>query len=442
MLKKYRTCGLLFAYATLCSQSILAQEVKKISLQEVISLAEKNNPSLLTLQEDIRVAQQNVEVAKTNMLPNISAGVQGFYLGDAYILDKNFSNATKVPMPHFGNNVSLSANQLLWKGGTVRNGIKIQELRRDLSELNFDNIAQSVKQNAVSNYLDLYKLQNQETIYLKNIELAEKRLENINKFYKQGMITRNDIMRAELQLSNFNMALQVVRNNKAILSKQLATSLGIDGDVEIQPDPQTVNLLTPDGKLQEYRDNITNHPLVKMANKSVEIYDTSAKITKAERLPSIGAFASDNLQRPITTSRPAMDMYSNGFSAGLSINYNIDALYKTSKKLELNRYEKDKALAQARETEKMLDVAITASYIKLQEAKAQSEALQKNVTLAQENYRILESKYNNQLSILLDLIDASNLKLDAELQYINSEINIINAYYKLLKDSGEFNSEN
>ena len=43
----------------------------------------------------------------------------------------------------------------------------------------------------------------------------------------------------------------------------------------------------------------------------------------------------------------------------------------------------------------------------------------------------MESKYNHQLAILLDLIDASNAKLDAELQFA-----MVNAYYKLLKETG------
>jgi outer membrane protein TolC len=37
---------------------------------------------------------------------------------------------------------------------------------------------------------------------------------------------------------------------------------------------------------------------------------------------------------------------------------------------------------------------------------------------------------------MIDMIDASNAKLDAELQHTNAEINILFTYYKLLKSSG------
>ena len=73
---------------------------------------------------------------------------------------------------------------------------------------------------------------------------------------------------------------------------------------------------------------------------------------------------------------------------------------------------------------------------KYNEALTQNNTLKVNKDLTAENYRIMESKYNNQLAILLDLIDASNAKLDAELQFANSEINIVFAYYKLLKVAG------
>ena len=101
------------------------------------------------------------------------------------------------------------------------------------------------------------------------------------------------------------------------------------------------------------------------------------------------------------------------------------------------KFEKDKAIAQANEARQMIDISVNAAYIKYNEALTQNNTLGTNKNLADENYRIMNSKYNNQLAILLDLIDASNQKLDSELQFVNSEINIVYAYYKLLKESGK-----
>ena len=154
-------------------------------------------------------------------------------------------------------------------------------------------------------------------------------------------------------------------------------------------------------------------------------------------MPSLSAFTGNTLQRPLTSSTPALDMYSNGWSAGLSLNFNLDALFKAPKKIQLNRLEKEKAINQSNEAQQMIDVAVNAAYIKYNESITQNNTLKVNKNLSEENYRIMESKYNNHLAILLDLLDASNTKLDAELQFANSEINIAFSYYKLLKEVGQ-----
>lgn len=386
---------------------------------------------------DITIAKQKVEVAKNAQLPSINAGVQAYYLGDVNIIDKDFSNSKRVEMPHFGNTFSVDASQLIWKGGLVQNSIKAQSLQEELTELNYQANEQTIKLLVLGYYLDLYKLINQKKVYQQNIQLAVQRLDNINKYYNQGMVTRNDVIRGELQLSNLNLALQVIENNRQILNKQLTTALGLADTTEILPDDTLLENMPNITFLENYRQDVQNHPTVLMTQKAVNIYEISEKITKAERLPSLSAFAGNRLARPITTSTPPLDMYTNGWSAGLSLNFNIDALYKTPKKIKQVKFEKDKAIAQANEVQQMIDVAVNAAYIKYNEAITQNNTLGTNKNLADENYRIMNSKYNNQLAILLDLIDASNQKLDAELQFANSEINIIYAYYKLLKESGK-----
>ena len=420
------------------SQTIYAQQGQErtITIKELFELTKENHPNLKVSKTDIAIAKQDVEVAKNAQLPTLNAALQGYYLGDAHIIDKDFSNSTRVDMPHFGNTFSIDASQLIWKGGMVKNGIKAQSLKEELTELNYQSNEQSIKLLVLGYYLDLYQLLNQKSVYQQNIQLAEQRLQNINKFYNQGMVTRNDVIRGELQLSNLKLALQVVENNRQILNKQLTTALGLPENTQIVPDETILSNVPKALLMEDYRAFAQNHPTILMTKKAVDIYETSEKITRAEMMPSLSAFAGNQLARPITTSTPALDMYTNGWSAGLSLNFNIDALYKTPKKIKQVRFEKDKAIAQANEAEQMIDVAVNAAYIKYNEAVTQNNTLETNKELSDENYRIMNSKYNNQLAILLDLIDASNQKLDAELQFANSEISIVYAYYKLLKESG------
>ncbi|MCK0124768.1 TolC family protein [Gelidibacter sp. F2691] len=421
------------------SGSLFAQKnlEKKITIAELFSLTLENNPSLSVSKANFKIAEQDVKVARNMQLPDLNISANALYIGDATILDKDFSNATKIDMPHFGNTLSLEATQLIWKGNIVRNTIQVKSLQEDLASLSHLSNEQNIKLLALGYYLDLYKLQNQADVYRQNIALAQQRIENINRFYEQGMVTRNDVIRGELQISNLNLTLQVIENNIQILNKQLTVAMGLPPETQIVADDSALREHREMSLLEINQNDIQSHPSLLMARKSVEIYETSEKITKSARMPALVAFAGNSLQRPITTSSPVLDMYSNGWNVGLSLSYDIGSLYKTSKEIRLNKYEVERAEAQAYETEQMIGVAVNAAYIKYKETITQNKTLEKNQELADENYRIMESKYNNQLAILLDMIDASNAKLDAELQYTNSDINIIFAYYKLLKESGK-----
>ena len=421
------------------SGSLFAQKnlEKKITIAELFSLTLENNPSLSVSKANFKIAEQDVKVARNMQLPDLNISANALYIGDATILDKDFSNATKIDMPHFGNTFSLEATQLIWKGNIVRNTIQVKSLQEDLASLSHLSNEQNIKLLALGYYLDLYKLQNQADVYRQNIALAQQRIENINRFYEQGMVTRNDVIRGELQISNLNLTLQVIENNIQILNKQLTVAMGLPEETQIVADDSALREHPEIPLLEINQNDVQSHPSLLMARKSVEIYETSEKITKSERMPALVAFAGNSLQRPITTSSPVLDMYSNGWNVGLSLSYDIGSLYKTSKEIRLNKYEVERAEAQAYETEQMIGVAVNAAYIKYNETITQNKTLEKNRELADENYRIMESKYNNQLAILLDMIDASNAKLEAELQYTNSDINIIFAYYKLLKESGK-----
>ena len=79
---------------------------------------------------------------------------------------------------------------------------------------------------------------------------------------------------------------------------------------------------------------------------------------------------------------------------------------------------------------------MNAAYVKYNEAIDQQNTLEKNKQLAEENYRIIEKKYLNQMALIIDMLDATNAKLEADLQHTNAQINILYAYYSLLNLTG------
>ena len=72
------------------------------------------------------------------------------------------------------------------------------------------------------------------------------------------------------------------------------------------------------------------------------------------------------------------------------------------------------------------------AYVNYQDAFELLHNQEKILQLATENYVVTKNRFNNDLVLLIDLLDAENIRLDAEVQYVNARINIIYNYYRLM----------
>ena len=409
---------------------------RKMSLDEVLKKALENHTQLKISKENIQIAKQQTRIVELQKLPTISASANAFYLGDALILDKDFSKVTTLSMPHFGNTYGVQSSELIFKGGIVQKSIEISELREQLAELDLEKDQQNIKFLVTSNYLDIYKIINQKNVFLNNQKLATQRLENVKKFFKQGMVTRNEIIRGELLLKNLQQAILVLDNNRASINYQLTTAIGISPDVLIEPN-DSFSDIAEDQNLKYYL-NLAhqNQPILKSAQTGIKMAGKNIEIIRTDRMPTIAAFGGYNMARPVTASVPSKDLYTNSWQTGLSVSYSIDNLYKTREKIQLGKFQLDQAEAVLDLQLQQLDVQTNAAYLKWQEAVKQAEVYKESEALANENYKIVESKYLNQLALLADMTDATNAKLEAELLFATSEINVRYQYYNLLKTTG------
>ncbi|MCT2408907.1 TolC family protein [Chryseobacterium antibioticum] len=413
-----------------------SQQIKQMTAGEVADMAVKNHQQLKVAAQNIDIAKQNTNVAKLQKLPNITASTSQFYLGDALAIDKDFSNSTNISMPHYGSSYAVQATQLIFKGGLVNKSIEMAGLREQLSELDLEKNKLDVKFLVVSNYLDVYKIVNQETVFQNNKKLAQERLKNIQKFYQQGMVTRNEVIRGELAIKNLDQGILTLTNNKKILNYNLNIALGLPSETEIVP----VESLTDkeSGIGMDYYMDLAHdsNPQLKSAKKNIDVADKNIEIIKTDQMPTLSGFGGYTLQRPITTKSPVVDMYSGGWQTGVSLSYNIDNLYKTKEKVKLGELQKNQAGDAVTLVQQNVDMAVNAAYVKYQESIQQADILNDSKRLAEENYKITEAKYLNQLAVQAEMIDAQNQKLQSELDYANAEINVLYQYYNLLKATG------
>jgi Outer membrane protein len=397
----------------------------------------QNHQQLKVAAAHVQAGEQQVVVSKLQQLPTVSFSANAAYLGDALLLDTDWSKLQTVDMPHFGNSFALQASQVLYKGGVIRKSIEMAELQQQLAELSLTSNEQDVRFLIISNYLDICKLINQLQVLEQNKTLAEQLLGNITKLFEENMVTRNEVIRAELQIKNLNQTILTMHNNHAILSNQLSYALGLPHNVMIMPtddvEPKAADISQTDylNLAQEL------HPTLRLAEKNVEIAEKNISITKANQFPTISLFGGYNMQRPLTSTTPVMDLYNNAWQAGISLSYNIDNLFKSKSKVNLSKMQARTTQEALAYTQQNIETGVNAAFLKYREAGQQVVLMDESKQLANENYEIVRAKYLNQLAITAEMTDASNAKLIAELEYANAAISSLFQYYNLLKATGK-----
>jgi outer membrane protein TolC len=413
-----------------------SQEIKQMTVDEVAQLAIQNHQQLKVSAQNIDIAKQQKDITKLQKLPTITASTSQFYLGNVIAIDKDLSNSTTIPMPHYGSSYGVQATQLIFKGGLLNKSIELAGLREQLSELDLENRKQDIKFLVISNYLDIYKILNQEVVIQNNKKLAQERLKNIQKFYQQGMVTRNEVIRGELAIKNLDQGMLTLVNNRKILNYNLNIALGLNSETQIIPVENLGNKETGIGMDHYLNLAHDSNPQMRSAKTNIAVADKNIEVIKTDKMPTLSGFGGYTLQRPITTRNPVLDMYSSGWQGGVSLSYNIDNLYKTKERVKLGELQKNQANDAMTLVQQNLDMTVNAAYTKYQEAIQQTAILNDAKSLADENYKITEAKYLNQLAVQAEMIDAQLQKIQSELDLANAEINILYQYYNLLKSTG------
>lgn len=408
-----------------------------MTLDEVFSLAEQNSVAIDASRLALTEAEQAIVEAKTGRLPDIELKASASYLGNGTLTDRNFANATSIKMPHFGNNFAVEAAQLIYGGGVVSNAVAMAELKREMANINLDDTRSRVRLLLTGFMLDLHKMQSILEVYDRNIALQEELIADTKARSREGIALSNDVTRQELRLQQMLLQRKEVENTARILSSDLATTIGIDPTTEIIPDKASLDIALS-ATDESYWQNLAeeHNANLKRSELAVAMSERGEKLAKAERRPNIALVAANHFDGPITIEVPVIDKNFNYWYVGVGVSFKLSSLYKANRTIQRQATATERSRRELDGTRQRTSMAIHADYIRYEEAYFVEETNRKSVELAESNYRVVEQRYQNDIALITDMVDAANQLLDAELQLSISRINILMRYYQLMATVG------
>lgn len=387
----------------------------RLTLTDVFTRIENENQTMSMLRTAQEAAEEGIKSAKNERYPEINAELNVSYIDDSFLTDRNFSNYTKAPSPHFGNGFTLEAQQVVYAGGAVNAAVKMAEHEGHMSEAVISKSRQGLRLMAAGEYLDLFRTDNSIKVYKKNIALTIKLIEEINAKREQGLALAADVTRYELRLEMLKLDLVRLQNTREIMNYRLVNSLGLpEGTVisSILGDDEDMR----DRSRQNWQEIAADaSPEMKVSGIKADMALTRQKLVRSERLPKIAVVAYENFNGPITFEIPPIDKNLNIWYVGLGIRYNFSSLYKSGHKLKQTAIEVRQAEQSRSVAEENLRNDVQKAYADYMQSYVELETSEKSLQLANENYERIHDRYMEQLVLVTDMLDAFNMKLDAEL---------------------------
>ena len=451
----YSTLAVALMAGEACHVSAQAQDktMQTMTLTSIYQLAHEQSQQIKVSEVALKAADEGVAAAKSAWLPSVNLSLQGSYTGNAFMLSRSFSahgttdyivpgvgvipvENGKQDTPHWGNSFTAQVAQVVYAGGAIRSGISMAELGKEMAALDVEKNHQEVRFLLTGYYLDLCKLHNQAEVISQNITLTQQIIDQMKARREQGTVLQNDITRYELQLQALKLTLTQVNDASSIINHQMVTTLHLPEHTIIVPDSVEVNTdihaLTAIAAQDTWQQAATYHNIgIRQATLATRLAEQKVKQVKAASLPQVAIVAENHFNGPYTQDLIPRDCNVNVWFVGVGIKYNLGSLWKNKHQMRKARTEQQwsrESLTLAREG---VENGVQANYTNLLTSYTEVKTQQKQVELALQNYSVVQNRYQNDLALLTDMVDASNTKLSAEMALVNARINLLYHFYKL-----------
>ena len=438
---------------------------QNLSLAESIKLAKENNKELQKARDEIGKYRQDYNTVKGNLFPQISLSGGYSYkrtkLMDSAIvefpsvsslLDSTASANDGIIAGSLDQMISgflpeqetdeysLAANvkmeQAVFLGGKLINGINIAKKLYSLQEKKY----YVEEQNLIFETQDLYyktKLAIEVAkIQKEALNFAEMYFQQVKDMYAQGLVSQYDKLRAELEVKKIQPQVLEAEKNADLALESFANHLNLeDTDLNLTDDILIPKMRKIDLEVA-ISEALKNRMEIELSEIGVEVSKVNLRYEKGNFLPNIGLTAEYSLFGQ-DKEKIESDDWGNSYSVGIGFSMPLFTGFANSSKIKKAKYSLHQAKLDHKTLQEMIELDVKNSYLQWQADKEKLASQKQNIELAELGWKIANSRYENQVSNQLEVIDAQLQLKSAKLSYMNAQYAVAISYQKLLKAMGE-----
>ena len=417
--------GLTLLFFNLCLKEVQAEK-----LEEALAFAYENNPDLLAARANLRKVDEGVPAAKSGWRPTVTSSLS---LGASQT--NSDSGGTSSDTSSFPGSLSLSVNQSVYDGGRTEISVRQAETNVQTERSRLFTAEQNVMLSGATAFVDVISARSVVELQTNNLNRLEKQLEATRERFKVGEVTRTDVAQAE------------ARVDRAKADKIKATGdLTSSNSTYQRVFGKRAGELQPPEEVKDLPREITEAVNYALENNFSLI---AAKFEELSALDGV-SLSQSSLRPTVTVSGSASHSETSGdadsSSTSLSLNANISIpLYQAgavysgirSAKEEANRRRilVEAARRNVIETSSKAFTAWTT-------ARAQAEALEAEVASAEIALEGVEQEALVGARTVLDVLDAEQERLSAQVRLVRASRDNFVAAYTLLSALGKLTAKN
>jgi outer membrane protein TolC len=403
--------------------------IKIVRLDEALQLGIQNNRQLKIANTDVDIAKENVSQAKMAKIPRVSLGAGYTYIGDPKLYEGFYQRSVTVDYYNHQAFANIISSVPIYSGSAINGKIEQQKLISQMQESAAKMTEADVKNAITEYYFTLEKLYSQIEVTKQNIINTDLRLKQLKSRVDNGQNLKSDLLRTELQQSNFKVSVFRNTNDIELVSNYLDILIGLPTNTILKPDI-AANTITEEINLQKsIAEAYQNRQEIKRAEISVKLSESTLDITKSGFRPNINANLILNTEYP--AQWPNYVNIINYWAAGISLNWDISSFYNIKHRIRGDKLQIDKSNFALDATKDQIEREVKTAYIKYAESKENIKTYKKDVELSLSNYKIVKSRYDNDFALISDMVDAELQLNNSKISLVNANLDLIIQYYSL-----------